>query len=175
MPNNAVIKSRIVSPQSTTQSGSGSLSIPISQISKTTETEATSAFSVINFDSSDFETDSTVIEYNGTDGFQIKENGVYEISYDMDLDTPDANYIVEFTGRVTDNGSTVSKSSALATTFYDNAVAGGQFRSHLGKHFLCLLSNGSTIRFEIKATAAAGSTSASVKPNALMIIKKIPG
>lgn len=175
MGNSSVIKSRLYSPSVIMPEGGGSSGpMAIMQLRTTAVVSATSSFQQVDFDTTDFESDTAVMEADGSGGITVKETAVYEITYDLDLLTPPANYITEFTGRVKSDSNVVVGSSALAATFYDNAVAGGTYRSHLGKSFFGFLGANTTLTFEIKTEAQAGTAEASIKPNAIITAKRIP-
>ena len=111
----------VVNSEGSTTAASGVGYLCACQIRRTTDYTYTTSWANVTFDTTDVE-NTTIITHDGTntERINIGATGLYMISYDMKahLATGSTNNIVQASGRVLINGTTVAPGSSLFANVY---------------------------------------------------------
>ena len=149
-------------------SSTGSSNIPVVQLLRTSNQNLTTSYVDINFDITDLETDSSVIEHDNTniDRILIKETALYQVQYSMSVDANAGENIFDFRVRINDTNVIASSQRQISEDDEINAVSNIFFTTLTAGTFISLQtkSNGTgdvlwnTCNFSIaKATSAQGA------------------
>ena len=125
------------------------------QIRRTTSYTLTSSYVDITFNTTDVETDPSIIEHNNsnTDRIDIKEDGTYLITYGGTGRTQASNDTCRIEGQVTvDDGAAIAGSYALSGTFEDTSIDGAYeaVDDYLSHTFLAELTAGEFITLQFR-------------------------
>ena len=108
------------------------------------------------------ETDAAVVEHDNvnTDDIDVKATGLYEITYEVDIETVDVagEHTITCDGRVRVNDTTVvNGSDARAGSINDGSLAGSIFPNHLSNTFLVELTASDFVTLQLRKTEVGGS------------------
>lgn len=125
----------------------------------------TTSYVDIEFDVTDEENDSTVIEHNdtNTERIDIKADGMYVLFYDFVIDASTAAWdSTQAEGQIEKNGTTVvSGSWSSITTFNDDSIDGSPLQNGiLSNAVVATLSNGDYVTFQAKYSIDVADTAA---------------
>jgi hypothetical protein len=147
-------------------------SLATCQIRRTTDYSVTTSYADVTFDTTDVETDTSVIQHNdsNTDDIDIKATGLYQITYSVHIDN--ANEQREFRVRVRIDDSTVIDGSV--GTCAGQASANWETTQTFSRTFVVNLTAGEKITLQMERDAGVGTPDDTVN-DTLMVVTLLEG
>lgn len=144
--------------------GSGAIINDAVQARRTTDLLLTTAYVDVTLDSTDVESDAAVIEHDAiTDRIVAKVTGLYEISYEVDVENTITTGSVLITAdgrvRVNDTGVEIPGSIAQNGAFRDTSLDGENFNCHLSNTFMVSLTANDFVTLQLRMTEIPGADS----------------
>ncbi|MDF2379569.1 MAG: hypothetical protein P1V18_05130 [Candidatus Gracilibacteria bacterium] len=136
------------------------------QARRTTDYVLTNAFVDITFDATDVENDAAVVEHDNTntDQIDIKEDGIYSISYRTQFDITTGTTLVRAFGQVRLNDSTiVPGTESEVDIWYDSA-------QNLNATVVVSLSDGDFVSLQL-SKETTGETATAIDDTVFVVIK----
>ncbi|MCK5318854.1 MAG: hypothetical protein KAJ55_13140 [Anaerolineales bacterium] len=138
--------------------------IDVVQARRTTDLILTTSYVDVTLDTTDVESDSAEIEHDAvTDRVVVKTTGLYEIGYEVDVETQETSGSLLITAdgrvRVNDTGVDVPGSIAQAGSFRDTSLDGEHFNNHLSNSFFVNLTANDFVTLQLRKTELSGAGS----------------
>ncbi len=142
--------------------------LPSVQVRRRTAFTVPASYADVTFDQTDIETNVSVLEHNDTDTdrIDIKQDGIYLVTYDFSIDTPATTNDADVFARMRVNDTTVINGSAGQTSMYASPTI--MVTSDLSQSFIANLSDGDFISIQFQF---AGITMDTVADGVVTITK----
>ncbi len=134
------------------------------QARRTTDLLLTTSYVDVTLDTTDVESDATEIEHDVvTDRIVVKTTGLYEIGYEVDVETTETSGSLLITAdgrvRVNDTGVDVPGSIAQQGSARDTSLDGEHFNCHLSNSFFVNLTANDFVTLQLRKTELSGAGS----------------
>lgn len=134
------------------------------QARRTTDLILTTSYVDVTLDTTDIESDAAEIEHDAvTDRIVVKTTGLYEIGYEVDVETTETSGSLIITAdgrvRVNDTGVDIAGSIAQQGSVRDTSFDGEHLNCHLSNSFFVNLTANDFVTLQLRKTELSGSGS----------------